>query len=155
MCRLYLLSGKYLFGNGKLHTLSYLDDMRMLGVNPTNGLSFLPNAAWLGIFGCVFSAVDGIVTIYDNLQQGNSWEQALLDGVLSFAKSAVSVWVGGYVGGYVGGMIGATLGSIIPIPGVGTFIGFVGGAGVGIVVSWFVDDILGLIKNGLLDLIFD
>ena len=103
----------------------------MLGANPTNGLSFLPNAQWLNIIGYVFSAVDGIVTIYDNLQQGNSLGQALLNGVLSFAKSAVSVWVGGYVGGYVGG------------------------AGVGIVVSWFVDDILGLIKNGLLDLIFD
>ena len=147
--------GKYLFGNGKLHTLSYLDDMRMLGVNPAKGLSSLPNASWLNKLGYVFSAIDGVVTIYDNLQQGNSWGQALLDGALSFGKSAASAWVGGFVGANVGGMIGAALGSIIPIPGVGTFIGFVVGTGVGIVVSWFVDDVLGLLKDGLLDLIFD
>ncbi len=52
-------------------------------------------------------------------------------------------------------MIGAALGLIIPIPGVGTFIRFAVGIGVGIVVSWFVDDVLGLLKDGLLDLIFD
>ena len=52
--------------------------------------------------------------------------QALLDGALSFGKSAASAWVGGFV--------------------VGTW--------VGIVVSWFVD-VLGLLKDGLLDLIFD
>ena len=62
----------------------------------------------------------------------------------------------GYLSAFAfGGMIGAALGSIIPIPGVGTFIGFVVGTGVGIVVSWFVDDVLGLLKYGLLDLIFD
>ena len=147
--------GKYLFGNGRLHTLSYLDDMRMLGVNPAKGLSSLPKASWLNKLGYVFSAIDGIVTIYDNLQQGNSWGQALLDGALSFGKSAASAWVGGFVGANVGGMIGAALGSIIPIPGVGTFIGFAVGTGVGIVVSWFVDDVLGLLKDGLLELIFD
>ena len=147
--------GKYLFGNGRLHTLSYLDDMRMLGVNPAKGLSYLPKASWLNKLGYVFSAIDGIVTTYDNLQKGNSWGQALLDGALSFGKSAASAWVGGFVGANVGGMIGAALGSIIPIPGVGTFIGFAAGTGVGIVVSWFVDDVLGLFKNGLLELIFD
>lgn len=147
--------GKYLFGNGRLHTLSYLDDMRMLGVNPAKGLSSLPKASWLNKIGYVFAAIDGAVTFYDNLQQGNSWGQALLDGALSFGKSAASAWVGGFVGANVGGMIGAALGSIIPIPGVGTFIGFVVGTGVGIVVSWFVDDVLGLLKDGLLDLIFD
>lgn len=66
-----------------------------------------------------------------------------------------SAWVGDFVGANIGGMIGAALGSIIPIPGVGTFIGFVAGIGGGIVVSWFVDDVLGLIKDGLLDIIFD
>ena len=147
--------GKYLFGNGRLHTLSYLDDMRMLGINPAKGLSSLPKASWLNKLGYAFSAIDGIVTIYDNLQQGNSWGQALLDGALSFGKSAASAWVGGFVGANVGGMIGAALGSIIPIPGVGTFIGFAVGTGVGIVVSWFVDDVLGLLKDGLLELIFD
>ena len=59
--------GKYLFGNGKLHTLSYLDDMRMLGVNPAKGLSSLPKASWLNKIGYVFAAIDGAVTIYDNL----------------------------------------------------------------------------------------
>lgn len=147
--------GKYLFGNGRLHTLSYLDDMRMLGVNPAKGLSSLPKASWLNKLGYVFSVIDGIVTIYDNLQQGNSWGQALLDGTLSFGKSVASAWVGGFVGANVGGMIGAALGSIIPIPGVGTCIGFAVGTGVGIIVSWFVDDVLGLLKDGLLELIFD
>ena len=147
--------GKYLFGNGRLHTLSYLDYMRMLGVNPANGLSSLPKASWLNKLGYVFSAIDGVVTIYDNLQQRNSWGQALLDGTLSFGKSAASAWVGGFVGANVGGMIGAALGSIITIPGVGTFIGFAVGTGVGIIVSWFVDDVLGLLKDGLLDFIFD
>ena len=147
--------GKYLFGNGRLHTLSYLDDMIMLGVNPAKGLSSLPKASWLNKLGYVFSAIDGIVTIYDNLQQGNSWGQALLDGALSFGKSAASAWVGGFVGANVGGMIGVALGLIIPIPGVGAFIGFVAGTGVGIVVSWFVDEGLRLLKDGLLELIFD
>ena len=59
------------------------------------------------------------------------------------------------MGANVCGMIGSALGSIIPIPGVGTFIGFAVGTGAGIVVSWFVDDVLGLLKYGLLDLIFD
>ena len=147
--------GKYLFGNGKLHTLSYLDDMRRLGVNPAKGLSFLTKTSWLNKIGYVFAAIAGAVTIYDNLQQGNSWGQALLDGALSFGKSAASAWVGGFVGANVGGMIGAALGSIISIFGVGTFIGFVVGTGVGIVVSWFADDVLGVLKDGLLDLISD
>ena len=147
--------GKYLFGNGKLHTLSYLDDMRMLGANPAKGLSSLPKASWLNKVGYVFSAIDGVITIYDNLQQGNSLGEALLDGALSFGKSVASAWIGGFVGANVGGMIGAVLGSIIPIPGVGTFIGFAVGTGIGIIVSWFVDDVLGLLKDGLLDLIFD
>ena len=43
----------------------------------------------------------------------------------------------------------------VPVPVVGTFIGFAVGTGVGIVVSWFIDDILGLIKDGLLDWMFD
>lgn len=146
--------GKYLFGNGKLHTLSYLDDMRIVGANPAKGLHSL-QPKWLKIMGYAFSAIDGMIAIYDNLQQGNSWGQSLLDGALSFGKSAASAWVGGFVGANVGGMIGAALGSIIPIPGVGTFIGFAVGTGAGIVVSWFVDDVLGLLKDGLLDLIFD
>lgn len=79
----------------------------------------------------------------------------MLDGALSLGKSAASAWVGGYVGANVGVVIGAALGSIIPIPGVGIFIGFVVGTGVGIAVSWFVDNVLGLLKDGLLDLIFD
>ena len=147
--------GNYLFGNGRLHTLSYLDDMRMIGVNPTRGLSSLSKASWLNKLGYGFSAIDGAITIYNNLQQGNSWEQALLDGALSFGKSAVSAWTGGFVATNVGGLFGAALGSIIPIPGVGTFAGFVIGTGVGVVASWFVDDILGLLKDGIVDLIFD
>lgn len=69
----------------------------MLGLNPAKGLSSLSKTSWLNKLGYVFSAIDGIVTIYDNLQQGNSWGQALLDRVLSLGKSAASAWGGGYV----------------------------------------------------------
>lgn len=65
-----------------------------------------------------------------------------------------SAYVGGLVGANVGGMIGAALGSLISIPGLGAFIVFVVGTGVGIVVSWFVDDVLGLIKDGIMDITF-
>ena len=147
--------GRYLLNNGFSHTLSYIDDMAMLGVNPSKGLSSLPKAPWLNAIGYALVAINVVVTIYDNLQQGNSWGEALLDGALSLGTSAASAWVGGVVGANVGGMIGAVLGSIIPIPGVGTFIGFVVGAGIGIVVSWFIDDVLTVLKDGLLDLIFD
>lgn len=129
--------------------------MRILGINPAKGLTTLSKASWLTKLGYVFSAIDGVVIVYDNLQQGNSLGRAVLDGVLSFGKSAASSLVGGFVGANVGGMTGAALGSIIPIPGVGTFIGFAVGTGVGIVVSWFVDDVLGLLKDGLFDSILD
>ena len=59
------------------------------------------------------------------------------------------------MGANIGGMIGSALCSIIPIPIVGAFIGFVVGTAAGIVASWFVDEVLGLIKDGLLYLIFD
>lgn len=144
---------KYLFRNGREHTLSYLADMRMLGVNPSKGLSSLPKAAWINKIGYAVSAIDGAIIIYDNLQQGNSWGQALLDGVLSFGNGAVSAWVGGFIGTNVSALVGAALGSIIPIPG--AFVGFFIGAGVGIAFSRIVDDVLELIKDGLLDLIFD
>lgn len=147
--------GKYLFKNGKLHWLSYLDDMRMLGVNPTIGLFSLPKAKWINKIGYIVAIIDGAFTVYDNLQLGNTIGQALIDGTLSAGKSAVSAWVGGYIGANVGGMVGLYFGSLIPIPGVGSFIGFLVGTAVGIFVSWFVDDLLGLLKDGLLDLFYD
>ena len=141
--------GYYLFKN-----LGFADDMLMQGVNLATALSKLPNASWLKKLGLVFSVIDAGIAIYDNLQQGNTLGRALLDGGLTFCKGMASAYVGGLVGANVGGMIGAALGSLIPIPGLGAFIGFVVGTGVGIVVSWFVDDVLGLIKDGIMDITF-
>ena len=81
--------------------------------------------------------------------------ESLLDGGLSFLKGQLAVKIGGFVGRNVSGLVGAWFGNLIPVSIVGTFIGFAVGTGVGIVVSWFIDDILGLIKDGLLDWMFD
>ena len=127
----------------------------MLGVNPTIGFFSLPKAKWINKIGYIVAIIDGAFTVYDNLQLGNTIGQALIDGTLSAGKSAVSAWVGGYIGANVGGMVGLYFGSLIPIPGVGSFIGFLVCTAVGIFVSWFVDDLLGLLKDGLLDLFYD
>ena len=145
-----IIVGIYLSKN-----LDFLNEMRLLGVNSSKSLSYLPKASWINKVGYVISAVDAGVTIYDNLQRGNSLGQALLDGTLSFGISAASAWAGGFVGANVSGMIGAVLGSIIPIPGVGSFIGFAIGTVVGIGVSWTFEYLLNIAKNSLLDWLFD
>ena len=145
-----IIVAKYLFNN-----LDFINAMRLDGANPSKALSYLPQASWLEKLGTVVSLFDVGLTIYDNLQQGNSLSESLLDGGLSFLKGQLAVKIGGFVGGNVSGLVGAWFGNLIPVPVVGTFIGFAVGTGVGIVVSWFIDDILGLIKDGLLDWMFD
>ena len=142
--------GKYLFAN-----LSFIDEMRMWGINPATALGKLPQALYLKRISKAFSLLDAGIAFYENLQQGNPLVEAALDGALTFGKSALSAWVGGTVGANVGGFVGAGLGSLIPIPGVGTFVGFVVGTAAGVISAWFVDDVLGLIKDELLDWIFD
>ncbi len=66
----------------------------MLGINPAKGLSSLSKALRLTKVSYVFFAIDGAITIYDNLQQGNYLMPALLDGALSFGKSLASAWGG-------------------------------------------------------------
>ena len=89
------------------------------------------------------------------MQQGNSIEQALLDGVMSFGVSAASAWIGGFVGANVGGAIGSLIGYFIPIPIVGTTIGFIFGTAIGVGVSWVVDNLLGYVKDEFLEWLFN
>jgi len=144
----------YIVSKYLLQNLGFIDEMRMLGVNPATALGKLPQASYISKIGIAFSLLDAGIAFYDNLTQGNSFAEATLDGVLTFGKSAMSAWVGGAVGTNVGGLIGAGLGSLVPIPGVGTVVGFVAGTAVGMLTAWFVDDILGCIKDGLLEWIF-
>ena len=141
--------------NYLFHNLAFMDDMLMIGVNPAKALGYFSKASWITKVGNFFAAVDGIITVYDNLQQGNSLEQALLDGVMSFGVSAASAWVGGFVGANVGGAIGSLIGSFIPIPIVGTAIGFIFGTAIGVGVSWVVDNLLGYVKDEFLEWLFN
>ncbi|MBQ2891852.1 MAG: hypothetical protein IJE45_03060 [Bacilli bacterium] len=141
--------------NYLFHNLAFMDDMLMIGVNPAKALGYFSKASWITKVGNFFAAVDGIITVYDNLQQGNSLEQALLDGVMSFGVSAASAWVGGFVGANVGGAIGSFIGSFIPIPIVGTAIGFIVGTAIGVGVSWVVDNLLGYVKDEFLEWLFN
>ena len=127
----------------------------MIGVNPAKALGYFSKASWITKVGTFFAAVDGIITVYDNLQQGNSLEQALLDGAMSFCVSAASAWVGGFVGANVGGAIGSLIGTFIPIPIVGTVIGFIVGTAIGVGVSWIVDNLLGYVKDEFLEWLFN
>ena len=141
--------------NYLFHNLAFMDDMLIIGVNPAKALGYFSKASWINKLGNFLAAVDGIITVYDNLQQGNSLEQALLDGVMSFCVSAASAWVGGFVGANVGGVIGSLIGSFIPIPIVGTFIGFIFGTAIGVGVSWVVDNLLKYVKDEFLEWLFN
>ena len=146
--------GKYLFGYGKAHTITYLAEMRLFGVNPTNGLMSLPKASWIGAISSLFAVIDTTMSVYNNIQEGDSFGEILLDGALTFGISWGAAWLGGVIGSNIGGAVGAFLGSLIPIPGVGSFIGFVVGTAVSLLVTWLVKDALSYVKEGLLDAIF-
>ena len=141
--------------NYLFHNLAFMDDMLMIGVNPAKALGYFSKASWITKVGNFLAAVDGISTLYDNLQQGNSWGQAILDGVMSFGVSAASAWVGGFVGANVGGAIGSFIGFFIPIPIVGTTIGFIVGTAIGVGVSWVVDNLLRYVKDEFLGWLFN
>ena len=141
--------------NYLFHNVAFMDDMIMDGNNPARALGYLPKASWINKMGYVFSAMDAVVAFYDNMQQGNSFGQAVLDSSLSFGSSWVSGLVGGYVGANVGGYIGTLVGSFVPIPIASSVIGFIAGTAIGICVSWAVDNVLGNIKDELLYWIFD
>ena len=146
--------GKYLLGNGKAHTAAYLAEMRLFGINPTRGLMSLPKASWIGAISSLFAVIDTTMSVYNNIQEGDSFGEILLDGALTFGISFGAAWLGGIIGSNIGGALGSLLGSFIPIPGLGTFIGFVVGTAVSILVTWFVKDVLNSAKEGFLDWIF-
>jgi hypothetical protein len=61
--------------------------------------SSLPQSQSLQNISFIISTVDALCVYCDNIQQGNSHFQAIVDGELTFVKGAASAWAGGAIGG--------------------------------------------------------
>lgn len=92
-----------------------------------------------GIAGVGIATVDASMKVYNNFNNDNiSLSRKISDSVVDVGVTAGSIWAAG--------AIGAGVGSAIPIPGVGTAVGFVAGVGIGLVVDH--TPVVGWIKDG-------
>ena len=78
-------------------------------------------------------ALDTGIGIYENVQDGSSWQEttsdAIIDTTISGCTLAVSIKVGSVVG------------TAIPIPVVGTILGGGAGLGIGLLINFATDSI--------------
>ena len=158
------MSKKYDIYSGLSHSVTvaiyvsknskFIDELISYGLNPTKSLFSLPKIKWIEEIGYLFYVLDFGIAIYDNVRQGNSFEETLLDGCLSVGISVLSSWLGGVIGSNIGGLIGSLAGSFIPIPVLGSLIGYFAGTIIGIGASLLIDYIISSIKDEILDSIF-
>jgi len=94
---------------------------------------YAERASWVGYGISAIEIGEGISK--DNGTYGNN------------AQLATAKAVGGIIGAAEGALIGAYIGSLIPIPGVGTVLGIVAGAGVGYIYSEGAGQIVEHIQN--------
>lgn len=111
--------------------LSFFDDMKMFGNNPTKSINGLTGSFWsLGLGDFVFLGLDIGFDIYDSMQNGLSWQGTAVGAGLTAIKGVAMIYTG------KGIIYGATaIGSLI-FPGIGTIRGFIVGVGVAIIVDW-------------------
>ena len=103
----------------------------------STGASTLGKVA--GIAGMGIAAVDASIKVYNNFNNDNlSLSRKISDSVVDVGVTAGSIWAAG--------AIGASVGSAIPVPGVGTAVGFVAGVGIGFVVEH--TPVVGWVKDG-------
>ena len=98
--------------------------------------------------GYVGVAIDAVLGIQENIEEGSSWQKTVSDATVDVAISGGTLLAAGYAGAGIGAIAGSV------VPGAGNVIGAVGGFIVGI-GCYVVTDVIKINEKSIRDTIKD
>ena len=143
-------------GIWKKQMASELDDVaRIFGSSSDDVVRGFANAEVKGFFpkvieklGYVGVAIDAVLGIQENIEEGSSWQKTVSDATVDVAISGGTLLAAGYAGAGIGAIAGSV------VPGAGNVIGAVGGFIVGI-GCYVVTDVIKINEKSIRDTIKD